>query len=46
VTVTEVQAEADTSFVAGGSRKPPKGVLNWVGQPAPGQDPERAEVRC
>jgi glutaminyl-tRNA synthetase len=43
--ISEVQAEADLSFVAGGGKKPPKGVLNWVAQPAPGQDPERAEVR-
>lgn len=42
--VTEVQAEADLEFVAGGGKKPPKGVLNWVAQPAPGQDPEQAEV--
>jgi hypothetical protein len=42
--VCEVQAEADLDFAAGG-RKPPKGVLNWVGQPAPGQEPEEAEVR-
>jgi hypothetical protein len=41
--VAEVQAEADLDFAAGG-RKPPKGVLNWVGQPAPGQEPEEAEV--
>eukprot|EP00878_Enallax_costatus_P027531 GHUV01029655.1.p1 GENE.GHUV01029655.1~~GHUV01029655.1.p1 ORF type:complete len:535 (+),score=80.18 GHUV01029655.1:1463-3067(+) len=44
-TITEVQAEADLDFIAGGGKKPPKGVLNWVAQPAPGQDPERAEVR-
>jgi glutaminyl-tRNA synthetase len=43
--ISEVQAEADLSFVAGGGKKPPKGVLNWVAQPQPGQDPERAEVR-
>ncbi|KAF6264766.1 tRNA synthetases class I, catalytic domain-containing protein [Scenedesmus sp. NREL 46B-D3] len=43
--ITEVQAEADLGFVAGGGKKPPKGVLNWVAQPAPGRDPERAEVR-
>ncbi|WIA16884.1 hypothetical protein OEZ85_013812 [Tetradesmus obliquus] len=43
--ISEVAAEADLSFVAGGGKKPPKGVLNWVAQPAPGQDPERAEVR-
>jgi hypothetical protein len=30
--------------VAGGVKKPPKGVLDWVAQPKPGQDPERAEV--
>eukprot|EP00879_Flechtneria_rotunda_P016202 GHRR01016947.1.p1 GENE.GHRR01016947.1~~GHRR01016947.1.p1 ORF type:complete len:386 (+),score=110.34 GHRR01016947.1:993-2150(+) len=43
--ITGVQAEADLGFKAGGGKKPPKGVLNWVGQPAPGQEPERAEVR-
>lgn len=25
--------------------KPPKGVLNWVGQPAPGQSPPTFEAR-
>lgn len=44
--ITEVQAEADLEFQAGSGKKPPKGVLNWVAQPTPGQDPERAEVRC
>lgn len=45
--VSEVQAEADLEFAKGSSgRKPPKGVLNWVGQPQPGQDPEQAEVCC
>jgi hypothetical protein len=43
--VTEVQAEADLEFAQGG-RKPPKGVLNWVAQPQPGQEPEQAEVSC
>jgi len=28
-----------------GSKKPPKGVLNWVAQPAPGVDPPRFEAR-
>jgi hypothetical protein len=28
----------------GGGKKPPQGVLNWVAQPKPGQDPERAEL--
>jgi glutaminyl-tRNA synthetase len=41
--VTEVQAEADLEFAQSG-RKPPKGVLNWVGQAKPGQDPQQAEV--
>ncbi len=27
------------------SKKPPKGVLNWVGQPAPGQEPPTFEAR-
>lgn len=44
--ISEVQAEADLDFQAGSGKKPPKGVLNWVAQPAPGQDPERAEVRA
>ncbi len=42
--VAEVQAEADLEFAAAG-RKPPKGVLNWVGQPAPGQKPPKFEAR-
>ena len=40
--VVEVQAEAD---LAPAGKKPPKGILNWVAQPTPGQEPERAEVR-
>lgn len=42
--VVELTAEADLGYATSG-RKPPKGVLNWVGQPAPGQEPEQAEVR-
>lgn len=40
--VAEVQAEFHP-LVAG--EKPPKGVLSWVGQPAPGQDPPAFEAR-
>lgn len=40
--VTEVQAEAE---LAPSGKKPPKGVLNWVAQPKPGQDPPKAEAR-
>jgi hypothetical protein len=39
----ELTAEADLGYAAAG-KKPPKGVLNWVAAPAPGQEPERAEV--
>ena len=41
--VLEVQATYDPDYAAKG--KPPKGVLNWVGQPAPGQEPPRLEAR-
>lgn len=41
----ELTAEADLGY-AGSGRKPPKGVLNWVAQPAPGVEPEAAEVRA
>lgn len=27
------------------AKKPPKGVLNWVGQPAPGKEPPTFEAR-
>ena len=40
--VCEVQAEYDADFAG---KKPPKGVLNWVGQPSPGQEPPRFEAR-
>ncbi|PRW56443.1 glutamine--tRNA ligase [Chlorella sorokiniana] len=40
--VTEVQATYDPDFA---SKKPPKGVLNWVGQPAPGKEPPTFEAR-
>lgn len=36
------QATYDPDFQ---SKKPPKGVLNWVGQPAPGQEPPTFEAR-
>ena len=42
--VTEVEAEYHPDFMKEG-RKPPKGVLNWVGQPAPGQTPPLFEAR-
>ena len=38
--VTEVQATYEQDF-----KKPPKGVLNWVGQPAPGHTPPTFEAR-
>ena len=38
VTVVHVRSEKQTG-------KPPKGVLNWVGQPAPGKEPPTAEAR-
>lgn len=40
--VVEVQAEYIKEFAG---KKPPKGVLNWVGQPAPGQEPPCFEAR-
>ena len=40
--VVEVQAEYDPDFKG---KKPPKGVLNWVGQPAPGREPPTFEAR-
>lgn len=39
--VVELQAEAD---LAPAGKKPPKGILNWVSQSRPGQEPARAEV--
>ncbi len=39
--VVELQAEADLEPAG---KKPPKGILNWVAQPKPGQEPARAEV--
>uniref|UniRef100_A0A7S0R5T3 glutamine--tRNA ligase n=2 Tax=Chlamydomonas leiostraca TaxID=1034604 RepID=A0A7S0R5T3_9CHLO len=39
--VTEVAVEADLAPTG----KPPKGVLNWVAQPKPGQEPLRFEAR-
>lgn len=41
--VTEVQVDYDRHFASKG--KPPKGVLNWVGQPAPGTEPTKFEAR-
>jgi hypothetical protein len=40
--VTEVQATYEPDLTA---KKPPKGVLNWVGQPAPGRTPPTFEAR-
>jgi glutaminyl-tRNA synthetase len=40
--VLEVQVEYEKDFAG---KKPPKGVLNWVGQPAPGKEPHRMEAR-
>ena len=40
--VVEVQATCEREL---GGRKPPKGVLNWVGQPSPGSEPPRFEAR-
>ena len=37
---TQATYDADFTF-----KKPPKGVLNWVGQPVPGQEPPRFEAR-
>ena len=41
--VAEVQATCSAAAFEG--KKPPKGVLNWVGQPAPGVEPPRFEAR-
>ncbi|GAB4821823.1 hypothetical protein N2152v2_008869 [Parachlorella kessleri] len=38
--VVEVQAQVEKDF-----KKPPKGVLNWVAQPRPGQEPPSFEAR-
>ena len=40
--IVEVQAEYEKDFAG---KKPPKGVLNWVGQPSPGQEPPTFEAR-
>ena len=40
--MTEVQATYEPDLTA---KKPPKGVLNWVGQPAPGRTPPTFEAR-
>ncbi|KAL4447374.1 hypothetical protein ABPG77_007407 [Micractinium sp. CCAP 211/92] len=40
--VTQVQATYEADLTA---KKPPKGVLNWVGQPAPGKEPPTFEAR-
>lgn len=40
----ELVCDYDANFHTAGN-KPPKGVLNWVGQPAPGKDPPRMEAR-
>lgn len=42
--VTEVVCELDRDFLAAG-RAPPKGVLNWVSEPKPGQAPLTFEAR-
>jgi glutaminyl-tRNA synthetase len=39
--VTEVHVECDLEPKG----KPPKGVVNWIGQPKPGEAPQTAEVR-
>ena len=39
--VVELTAEADLNPAG---KKPPKGVLNWVAQPTPGQEPLKMEV--
>lgn len=41
--VVEVAVTYDKDFMAKG--KPPKGVLNWVGQPSPGKLPTTFEAR-
>ncbi|CAD7697335.1 unnamed protein product [Ostreobium quekettii] len=44
--VTQVMCTYDAEFhSAQKNKKPPKGVLNWVGQPAPGVRPMRIEAR-
>jgi len=40
--ITEVVVDADLSPAG---KKPPKGVMNWVAQPKPGQEPLRFEAR-
>lgn len=40
--ICEVHATYDPDFAG---KKPPKGVLNWVGQPAPGKEPPTFEAR-
>ena len=40
--VIELHAEYEKEFAG---KKPPKGVLNWVGQPAPGKQPPTFEAR-
>lgn len=40
--VTEVRVEYQADF---SGQKPPKGVLNWVGQPSPGATPPTFEAR-
>lgn len=42
--VVEVRVEYDAEYAQRGV-KPPKGVVNWVAQPAPGQDPPVFEGR-
>ncbi|GFR51525.1 hypothetical protein Agub_g13941 [Astrephomene gubernaculifera] len=42
--VVELEATYDPDHYKAG-RKPPKGVLNWVSQPAPGQEPPTFEAR-
>eukprot|EP00967_Tisochrysis_lutea_P038906 scaffold46622_cov17-Tisochrysis_lutea.AAC.1 len=37
-----VEVEADMGYASSG-RKPPKGVLNWVAEPKPGQQPLQFE---
>jgi hypothetical protein len=37
-----VTVEKDADYEG---KKPPKGVIHWVAQPKPGQDPEPMEVR-
>eukprot|EP00193_Tetraselmis_chui_P006197 CAMPEP_0177757330 /NCGR_PEP_ID=MMETSP0491_2-20121128/3583_1 /TAXON_ID=63592 /ORGANISM="Tetraselmis chuii, Strain PLY429" /LENGTH=780 /DNA_ID=CAMNT_0019272969 /DNA_START=69 /DNA_END=2411 /DNA_ORIENTATION=+ len=41
--VNEVTVEVDDKSFEG--KKPPKGIIHWVAQPKPGQDPEPMEVR-